>query len=228
MYRVAVVEDHARLAELICRSFAAIGIGADVFSTIDAAWSALRVAEYSAFIIDRGLPDGDGLELVRQLRSIDNRTPCLVLTSRDALRDRVDGLSAGADDYMTKPFRMDELIARLRTLMRRPEDHHAMHIEFGDVRLYPAQACFVCQDGSVRLSSAELHIIWCLFRQAGRFVHRRALHAAAWGMSDAPSPDALDLALDRLRAALLEIGSVLRIVDIHGDGHALRDDGQTR
>jgi len=227
MHRVAVVEDHARLAELIRRSFEAIGIGADVFSTLDAAWSALRLAEYSALIIDRGLPDGDGLELVRQLRSIDNRTPCLVLTSRDALRDRVDGLSAGADDYMTKPFRMDELIARLRTLMRRPEDHHAMHLEFGDVRLYPAQACLVCQDGSAKLSSAELQIMWCLFRQAGRFVHRSALHAAAWGMSDAPSPDALGLALDRLRAALLSIGSALRIVDIHGDGHALRDDEPT-
>jgi DNA-binding response OmpR family regulator len=122
---------------------------------------------------------------------------------------------------------MDELIARLRTLMRRPEDHHAMHLEFGDVRLYPAQACLVCQDGSVKLSSAELQIMWCLFRQAGHFVHRSALQAAAWGMSDAPSPDALHLALDRLRAALLEIGSVLRIVDIHADGHALRDDAQT-
>jgi len=224
MYRVALVEDHARLAELICRAFESIGIGADVFSTMDAAWAAVRVAEYSAFIIDRGLPDGDGLELVRRLRSIDNRTPCLVLTSRDALRDRFDGLSSGADDYMTKPFQMEDLVARLRTLMRRPEDHPAMHLEFGDVRLYPAQARFVCQDGSVQLTSSELQIMWCLFHQPGRFVHRSALHAAAWGMSDAPSPDALDLALNRLRAALVAIGSGLHIVDIHDDGHALRDD----
>jgi DNA-binding response OmpR family regulator len=125
---------------------------------------------------------------------------------------------------MTKPFRMDELIARLQTLMRRSEDRHAMHLEFGDARLYPAQACLVCQNGSAKLLSAELQIMWCLFRQAGHFVHRSALHAAAWGMSDAPSPDALDMALDRLRAALLAVGSALRIVHIHGDGHALRDD----
>lgn len=224
MYRVALVEDHARLAELICRALEAIGICADVFSTMDAAWAAFRVVEYSAFIVDRGLPDGDGLDLVRQLRSIDNHTPCLLLTSRDALRDRVDGLNAGADDYMTKPFQMEDLIGRLRSLMRRPEDQHAMHLEFGDVRLYPALSQLVCQDGSVKLSSSELQIMWCLVRQSGRFTHRSALHAAAWGMADAPSSDALDLALDRLRAALVAIGSGLHIVDIHGDGHALRYD----
>jgi len=224
MYRIALVEDHARLAELICRAFEASGIGADVFSTMDAAWAALRVAEYSAFIIDRGLPDGDGLELVRRLRSVGNPVPCLVLTSRDALRDRLDGLSSGADDYVTKPFPMEELVARMQTLMRRTADPLDMHLEFGDIRLYPAQARLVGQDGSARLTRAELQILWCLVRQAGCFVHRSALQAAAWGMSDAPSPDALKLVLDRLRAGLRAIGSSLRIVDIPEDGHTLRDD----
>lgn len=224
MYQVALVEDHARLAELIRQALEAVGIGADAYSTIETAWAALRETEYGALVIDRSLPDGDGLELLRRLRAIDKRIPCLVLTSRDALRDRYEGLNSGADDYVIKPFLMEELVARLQALLRRPEDALAMHLEFGDIRLYPTQGRLMCQDGSVKLSSSELQIMWCLVRQAGRFVHRHALQAAAWGMSDAPTPDALALALQRLRTHLLTIGSGLRIVDIQDHGHALRDD----
>ncbi len=136
------------MAELIRRALEAVGIDADVFSTIETARTALRETDYSALVFDRSLPDGDGLALLRRLRAIDNRTPCLVLTSRDALRDRFDGLNSGADDYLTKPFLMEELVARVQTLMRRPADHLAMHLEFGDIRLYPAQGHLVCQDAS--------------------------------------------------------------------------------
>jgi len=222
MYQVAVVEDHARLAESIRQALEAVDIRADVFSTIEAAWAALCESRYSALVIDRGLPDGDGLELLRRLRAIDNRTPCLVLTSRDALRHGFDGLNSDADDCVTTPFLMDELVARVQVLMRRPADPRAMHLEFGDTRLYPAESRLSCIDDSVNLSSSELQIMWCLVRQAGRFVHRSALQAAAWGMSDAPSPDALNLVLDSLRADLRTIGSDLQIVDIHDNGHALR------
>ena len=117
MHPVALVEDHPRLAELIRRALQADGIRADVFATIEAAWAALRQTEYGALVVDRGLPDGDGLALVQRLRAANIRIPCLMLTSRDALRDRVDGLVSGADDYMTKPFAMQDLVARVRELM---------------------------------------------------------------------------------------------------------------
>lgn len=224
MHQIALVEDHARLADLIRRALLAAGIHVDTFATIEAAWAALRETEYSALVIDRGLPDGDGLVLVQRLRAINIGTPCLMLTSRDALRDRFDGLASGADDYVTKPFPMQELVARVRALVRWQADPSAVYLEFGDIRLYPDEGRLVCNDDSVKLSPAELQIMWCLVNQAGRVVRRSALQAAAWDLSDAPAPNALDLALHRLRLELLAVGSGLRIVDIKDHGHALRAD----
>jgi len=224
MHQIALVEDHARLADLIRRALLAAGIHVDTFATIEAAWAALRETEYSALVIDRGLPDGDGLVLVQRLRAINIGTPCLMLTSRDALRDRFDGLASGADDYVTKPFPMQELVARVRALVRWQADPSAFYLEFGDIRLYPDEGRLVCNDDSVKLSPAELQIMWCLVNQAGRVVRRSALQAAAWDLSDAPAPNALDLALHRLRLELLAVGSGLRIVDIKDHGHALRAD----
>jgi DNA-binding response OmpR family regulator len=224
MYQIALIEDHARLAELIRRALRGVSIHADVFPTIEAAWAALREAEYDALVIDRGLPDGDGLVLVKRLRAVNIGTPCLILTSRDALRDRFDGLESGADDYVTKPFPMGELVSRVQALMRQPAEPNALHLEFGDIRLYPDEGLLACKDDSINLSSADLQIMWCLVHHAGRAVRRSALQAAAWGVSDAPAPNALDQALQRLRLELLAIGSALQIVDIRNHGHALRDD----
>ena len=120
MNRIALIEDHARLAALVARSLANSGIETDVFHQIAPAWLALQEIDYGVLVIDRGLPDGDGLELVQRLRAAGRSTPCLMLTARDALSDRVGGLEAGADDYLTKPFPMEELIARVRALLRRP------------------------------------------------------------------------------------------------------------
>jgi DNA-binding response OmpR family regulator len=120
MKTVAVVEDHDRLRRLIMKEFASADLLADSFSHIEPAWLALQTGGYAAAIIDRCLPDGDGLDLVRHLRAAGWATPCLVLTGRDTLHDRVAGLEAGADDYLSKPFAMMELVARTRAMIRRP------------------------------------------------------------------------------------------------------------
>jgi DNA-binding response OmpR family regulator len=119
MYRIALVEVHARLAGLITEALQPAGILVDVFPAMEAAWLALREIDYAALVIDCGLPDSDGLELVKRLRAASRDVPCLMLTARDALHDRVDGLESGADDYLTKPFPMEELVARVRALIRR-------------------------------------------------------------------------------------------------------------
>jgi DNA-binding response OmpR family regulator len=120
MSRVALIEDHERLAGMIRRALLAAGIETDLFRNISEAQYGVSRADYAVLIIDRGLPDGDGLAFLRDLRTGGQMTPCLMLTARDALHDRVDGLESGADDYVTKPFAMSELVARVRTLMRRP------------------------------------------------------------------------------------------------------------
>jgi DNA-binding response OmpR family regulator len=120
MSRVAIVEDHERLAGMVRQALLGAGIEADLFCNVSEASYGVSRADYAVLIIDRGLPDGDGLTFLRALRAAGPMTPCLMLTARDALHDRMDGLESGADDYVTKPFAMSELVARVRTLMRRP------------------------------------------------------------------------------------------------------------
>ena len=118
MNRILLVEDHERLARLVSTGLTAAGIATDLVGRIDTAWSALQQLPYGVLVLDRGLPDGDGLVLLQRLRGVGSRIPCLVLTARDALHDRIEGLEAGADDYLPKPFAMDEMVARVRALLR--------------------------------------------------------------------------------------------------------------
>lgn len=224
MNRIALVEDHARLADLVCQSLQAAGIPTDVFPTLEAAWRGLQEIDYGALVVDRGLPDGDGLNLVRRLRAAGTGTPCLMLTARDALHDRVEGLDSGADDYLTKPFPMEELVARVRALLRRPAALQSDQPAFADIHLQMDEGRLGCGEESISLSPSEQQILLALVRQEGRTVRRGTLEASAWGLSEAVTPNALDVALHRLRRKLLGIGSRLQIVNIRNQGYALRED----
>jgi DNA-binding response OmpR family regulator len=222
MNRIALVEDNERMAELLARALLDAGIEADIFERMEPASLAARDTAYAVLVIDRGLPDGDGLDLVRRLRAAAIRTPCLMLTARDALHDRVDGLESGADDYLTKPFSMDEFVARVRALMRRPPALQSLTPEFGDVRVRPAEGCMTCGSETVTLAPAELQIMVALIRGDGTTVRRSALEAAALGLSEAVTPNALDVAMHRLKRKLVAINSALLIVNARGYGYALR------
>ena len=222
MNRIALVEDHQRLATPLTKALRNAGIETDVFEQIAPALLAATQHAYAVLVIDRGLPDGDGLDLVRQLRAAAIRTPCLMLTSRDALHDRVEGLESGADDYLTKPFSMDEFVARVRALMRRPAVLQSLTPEFGDILVRPAEGCMTCGSETVTLAPTELQIMIALIRAGGATVRRSALEAAAWGLGEAVTPNALDVALHRLKRKLLAINSTLQIVNARGYGYALR------
>lgn len=224
MNRIALLEDHARLADLICQALANAGIAADVFHGIDAAWHALQHIEYEVVVVDRGLPDGDGLTLVKRLRAAGRATPCLMLTARDALHDRIDGLDSGADDYLTKPFPMEELIARVRALLRRPAQLRALAPSHGDIQLDPESGELRCATSVLALPPAEMQIMLSLVRKGGAVVRRSALEAAAWGMLEAVTPNALDVAIHRLRRKLDAVGSRLQIINVRGQGYALSDE----
>src|SRR5450830_2135900 len=130
MNRIALLEDHERMAGLIVKALATAGIEADVYATIAHALDACSKIDYPVLVLDRSVPDGDGLDLVRQLRARQVLTPCLMLTARDALHDRVAGLEAGADDYLPKPFSMEEMVARVRALLRRPMQLQSLTPEY--------------------------------------------------------------------------------------------------
>ncbi|MFL9984339.1 response regulator transcription factor [Paraburkholderia sediminicola] len=222
MSRVALIEDHERLAGMIRQALSAAGIETDVFGTISEAHYGVSRADYAVLIIDRGLPDGDGLTLLRILRAAGRMTPSLMLTARDALHDRVDGLENGADDYVTKPFAMSELVARVRTLMRRPVALTDLVISFGDITVDPQQRAMRRGAQSVLLAPAELQIVLCLVKAAGATVRHAALEHAAWGLGEAVTPNALEVTLHRLRKKLTAVGATTRLANIRGAGFALQ------
>jgi len=224
MNRILLVEDHERFAGLICKGLMAHGVAVDVAGRIDAAWAALSQIPYQALVLDRGLPDGDGLTLLHRIRGAGLGVPCLLLTARDALHDRVEGLDAGADDYLPKPFAMDEMVARVKALLRRPVERRALDPQVGDLRLSPSAGTLCCGEESVTLAPAEMQIMLLLVRRQDEVVRRSALEAAGWGLSEAVTPNALDVALHRIRRKLLAIGSSQRIANVRGLGYALRED----
>ncbi|SDN67968.1 response regulator transcription factor [Vreelandella arcis] len=228
MSRILLIEDHDRLAHLMCKGLLAAGIAVDVVDRIDSAWVAIQQMPYQALVLDRGLPDGDGLVLLKKVRNAGLNVPCLVLTARDALHDRVEGLEAGADDYLPKPFAMNEMVARVRALLRRPAEFHPIDPSHGDLRLHIESGALFNGDKSITLAPAEMHIMQLLLHKHDDVVRRSALEAAAWGLSEAVTPNALDVALHRLRRKLLAIGSRQRIANVRGMGYALRqaDDAQ--
>jgi DNA-binding response OmpR family regulator len=224
MNRILLVEDHERLAQLVSNGLSAAGIPVDAVQRMDAAWSALQQVSYGALVLDRGLPDGEGLTLLKRLRDAELSIPCLVLSARDALHDRVEGLDTGADDYLAKPFAMDELVARVRALLRRPADSLPIEPGHGDVQLRPAEGMLHCGAECVSLATSEMQIMLLLAQKGGDTVRRSTLEAAAWGFSEAVTPNALDVALHRIRRKLAAIGSRQKIVNVRSLGYALRED----
>ncbi|EJN03573.1 response regulator with CheY-like receiver domain and winged-helix DNA-binding domain [Herbaspirillum sp. YR522] len=226
MNRIALLEDHERMAALVVKALAAAGIETDVYGTLSQADAGLAQIDYPALVVDRNLPDGDGLDLVRRLRAQRIDTPCLMLTARDALHDRVSGLEAGADDYLAKPFSMEELVARVRALMRRSPRQQSLQPQYDDLRIDPLDARMCCAEESISLSASELQLVLLLVRASGATVRRTALEAAAWGIAEPVTPNALDVALHRLRRKLAAIGSQVQIANQRGLGYALRRTGE--
>jgi DNA-binding response OmpR family regulator len=159
--------------------------------------------------------------MLRKLRAQGCVTPCLMLTARDALHDRVEGLEVGADDYLVKPFSMEELVARVRALLRRPAVLQDLAPEFHGLQVLASESSMRCAEETITLAPAELQIMLSLVKAQGRAVRRTALEHAGWGLSEPVTPNALDVALHRLRKKVAAIGSTVEITNLRGHGYAL-------
>lgn len=221
MQRIILIEDNDRMAALVSSGLRAAGIGADVARTASEGDAALHVSTYSAIVLDRGLPDADGLDWLTRQRTAGNTLPCLMLTARDALHDRVDGLEGGADDYLTKPFSMAELVARVRALLRRPPSLVSLVAEWEGLEVDPTQHCVRYRGNAQRISEAETQVLLCLVRACGEFQRRSKLEAAAWGLSIPITNNALDVVVYRLRTKLAKLDVPLSLVVRRGVGYAL-------
>jgi DNA-binding response OmpR family regulator len=201
--RILLVENDARLAHLVGEILARAQFQTDAAATITQASYALSLQHYSGVILGRRLPDGDGLSLVRRWRSAGNPIPCLVLTGADAVHERIEGLAAGADDCLTKPFAPDELLARIRALLRRPPQlARRLHV-VGELVIDADIMTATLAGRRLGLSAREFHVLRLLAEAHGQRVTRQRLFDQVYGQCSDVGKGGLDVTLHRLRRKLI-------------------------
>ncbi|MEO6713105.1 MAG: response regulator transcription factor [Mycobacteriales bacterium] len=224
--RILVVEDEPKLAGIIRRGLEAHGLSADVALTGEDAVCSAGATEYAAIVLDVMLPDIDGFEVCRQLRAAGIGTPVLMLTARTAVVDRVTGLDSGADDYLAKPFALDELLARLRALARRAVGKTSPVLSVGDLRLDPASRQVSRRDVVIDLTAKEFAILEALMLRAGAVLSRFALLEAAWDEEYENRSNVVDVYIGYLRDKIDRPFGTATIETVRGAGYRLRDPAQ--
>ncbi len=221
--RLLIVEDEGRIAEILKEALTRSGFAVDTVDQCADARAALAVTAYDAAILDLGLPDGDGMGLLGELRSAENRTPILILTARDAVEDRVSGLDAGADDYLVKPFATTELIARTKALLRRPGGALGTVLKAGNVTFDTIGRDVRVADAPILLTRREAAVLEHLMRRLGRVVPKAVLEEKLYGIDDELESNAIPVHVHHLRRKLLDNMAAAEIHTIRGVGYLLTD-----
>jgi len=224
--RLLYIEDNRRLAENAAQSLGRESFVVDVVGTGADALHAAKSYAYDAIVLDLGLPDLDGMEVLAQLRAISAETPVIVCTARDTLDDRVRGLNAGSDDYIVKPFEIAELVARLRAVLRRPGGALGTLLRAGNVSFDTVGREVMIDGAAARLSRREGDLLEVFLRRKGRILTRDAIENALYNFDDSPTPNAIEVATHRLRKRLAELGANVEIRTLRGIGYLLEDDGR--
>ena len=220
--RVLVVEDDTRMAGLLRRGLTEEGFAADIArSGDDGLWMA-RATEYDAIVLDVMLPGVNGFDVCRRLRELGTWTPVLMLTARDAVADRVKGLDAGADDYLTKPFSFAELLARLRALVRRPALERPAVLEVADLRLDPSSRKVWRGEQEIHLSSKEFALLEFFMRRAGDVLSRYQLLEHCWDYGYENRSNVVDVYVRYLREKIDRPFGRDSIETVRGAGYRLR------
>ncbi|MEA2312512.1 MAG: two-component system, OmpR family, response regulator MprA [Solirubrobacteraceae bacterium] len=222
--RLLIIDDDRALRDALRRALTLDGY--DVETAVDGERGLARSAESppDAVLLDIGMPGLDGLEVCRRLRGSGNRVPVLLLTARDAVDDRIDGLDAGADDYLVKPFDMGELKARVRALLRRSSaDDAAGALTFEELRLDPDRHGLVVADRFVELTRTEYQLLELLVRNPRRVLTRDTIYDRVWGYDFGPASNAIRVYVGYLRRKLEQAGARPLIATVHGVGYVLRE-----
>jgi DNA-binding response OmpR family regulator len=221
--RLLLVEDNERFAELLKRGLVSAGFVVDVIGTAAEAIAVLNTNRFEIIVLDLGLPDADGLEVLSEIRRRRDPTPVMILTARGSLKDRVNGLSSGADDYLVKPFALEELVARLRALLRRPGNLLGVPLELGNLTLDTvARQVFVAGE-PLFFSPREIAVLEHLLRRSGRVVGKNLLESNLYGLSQEIGSNAVEVYIHRLRKRLAEVDAMVQIHTLRGVGYLIAE-----
>lgn len=223
--RVLIIDDDRALRDALRRALTLAGY--EVATAAGGRPGLERIAEQppDAVVLDVGMPDIDGLEVCRRLRAAGDRVPVLMLTARDAVEDRIDGLDAGADDYLVKPFDVGELKARLRAVLRRAsgEDADAAPAAFAELRLDTVRHGVVAADRFVELTRTEYQLLELFLRNPRQVLTHDVIYDRVWGYDFGPASNALRVYVGYLRRKLEQVGARPLIGTVHGVGYVLRE-----
>jgi DNA-binding response OmpR family regulator len=225
--RLLIVEDERRLADRLARGLREEGFAVDLAATATAARERVEDSGYDALLLDLGLPDGDGLALLRAWREQGLAEPVLVLTARDRTEEKVAGLDAGADDYLTKPFEFDELLARLRALLRRPHAPPASVLRFADVALDRNERAAYRGSRKLALTAKEFALLEYFLLRPGASRTRSEIAESVWDSGYEARSNVVDVIVGRLRRKLEEHGEARLLRARPGLGWALEAPGET-
>ncbi|MGA0564538.1 response regulator [Ancylobacter sp. VNQ12] len=221
--RLLLVEDERELAGLLKAGLKAAGFTVDHVASIADAEAALAAESYDIAVLDLRLPDGDGLDLLRRRRAAGLAIPVLILTARDSLSDRVKGLEQGGDDYVLKPFHIDEVVARLRALLRRPNQALGIDVVIGNLALNTMNLVVTVDDVPLPLSRRELGLLELFMRRAGRVLTKETIERALYGFNEELESNAVEVLLHRLRRKLAGAGATPAIHTLRGIGYLMDD-----
>jgi two-component system OmpR family response regulator len=216
--RIAIVEDDADLRRVLVKGLEQEDFSAKAYATGTDLLAAVEIQVPDALVIDIGLPDTDGRDLCQALRARGVQAPVIFLTARDALSDRLSGFGAGGDDYLTKPFALDELVVRLHAVLRRTRDG-ATEVE--GLMLDPAVHAITSGGKTTRVTPTEFRLLATLAARRGEVVRRRELIHAAWPHGAMVHDNTLDAYVARLRRKLRELDAVPQITTVHGVGYSI-------
>ena len=221
--RVLVVEDEKKTASFIRKALQAEGFAVDVCHDGEEAWVAARATPFDAIVLDIMLPGRDGLSLLRQLRERKNATPVLLLSARGEVNERVEGLNAGADDYLPKPFVIAELIARVRALGRRGGESKSPVLRVGDLTLDTVTREARRGSATIELTAREYRLLEFLMRSAGRICGRMAILEKVWDYDFDPGSNLVDVNVMRLREKI-DAGFESKLLHtVRGIGYVMKE-----
>lgn len=221
--RLLLIEDNARLAGLLAKLLTDNGYVVDCAATLGEAEAALAMARYDLLLLDLSLPDGDGATILQGLRQAGAGTLVLVATARGDLVNRVETLNAGADDYLVKPFAPDELLARVRALLRRRTETASDRLACGDVAFDTLTRTLTVAGQAIEIPRREQYVLEALLRRQGGVLRREALEQAVYPFEADVTPNAIEAAISRLRRRLDAAGASVGITALRGIGYLLAE-----